>query len=91
MEKALGLYLDGASLAKNYELLRDKLLSKSGSFITNVVQEGEPRLGKDGLMSLTTQGGGEREGAAEVAEPDVARRAHRVHPQERRPEGGGAK
>ena len=55
MEKALGLYLDGASLAKNYELLRDKLLSKSGSFITNVVQEGEPRLGQDGLMSLTTR------------------------------------
>ena len=55
VEKALGLYLDGASLAKNYELVRDKLLSKSGSFITNVVQEGEPRLGQDGLMSLTTR------------------------------------
>ena len=55
VEKALGLYLDSASLAKNYDALRDKLLSKSASYITNVVQESEPQLGKDGLMSLTTK------------------------------------
>jgi serine/threonine-protein kinase len=55
VEKALGLYLDQRSLAKNYDALRDKLLSKSASYITNVVREGEPQLGKDGLMSLTTQ------------------------------------
>jgi serine/threonine-protein kinase len=55
VEKALGLYLDQTSLAKNYDALRDKLLSKSASYITNVVQESEPQLGKDGLMSLTTK------------------------------------
>ena len=55
MEKALGLYLDSASLAKNYDALRDKLLSKSASYISNVVQESEPQLGKDGLMSITTK------------------------------------
>jgi serine/threonine-protein kinase len=55
VEKALGLYLDQRSLAKNYDALRDKLLSKSASYIANVVQESEPQLGKDGLMSLTTQ------------------------------------
>ncbi len=55
VEKALGLYLDSASLAKNYDALRDKLLSKSASYIANVVQESEPQLGKDGLMSLTTK------------------------------------
>jgi len=55
VEKALGLYLDSGSLAKNYEALRDKLLSKSASYITNVVQESEPQLGKDGLMSITTK------------------------------------
>jgi serine/threonine-protein kinase len=55
VEKAIALYLDRASLAKNYDVLRDKLLSKSGSYIANIVQEGEPRLGKDGLMSVTTQ------------------------------------
>ena len=55
VEKALGLYLDSASLAKNYDALRDKLLSKSASYISNVVQESEPQLGKDGLMSITTK------------------------------------
>ena len=35
--------------------LRDKLLSKSGDYIANVVQEGEPQLGSDGLMYVTTQ------------------------------------
>jgi serine/threonine-protein kinase len=55
VEKALGLYLDSASLAKNYDALRDKLLSKSAAYITNVIQESEPQLGKDGLMSLTTK------------------------------------
>ena len=43
------------SLAKNYDLLQDKLLSKSGNFITTVVRESEPRVGKDGLMSMTTE------------------------------------
>jgi serine/threonine-protein kinase len=55
VEKALGLYLDSASLAKNYDALRDKLLSKSASYISNVVQESEPQLGKDGLISITTK------------------------------------
>ena len=47
--------LDTKSLAKNYDLLKDKLLSKSGSYITTVVRESEPRMGKDGLMSITTE------------------------------------
>src|SRR6202043_3177743 len=56
VEKALGLLLDTKSLAKNYDVLKDKLLSRSGSYITTVVRESEPRMGKDGLMSITTQG-----------------------------------
>ncbi len=55
VEKALGLYLERASLAKNYDFLRDRLLSKSASFITEVVQESESQMGKDGLASLTTK------------------------------------
>jgi len=55
IEKTLGLLIDTKSLASNYEVLKDKLLSKSGSYITTVVQESEPRMGKDGLMSITTQ------------------------------------
>ena len=55
VEKAIALYVDHASLAKNYDLLRDKLLSKSGDYIASIVQEGAPQLGKDGLMYVTTQ------------------------------------
>jgi eukaryotic-like serine/threonine-protein kinase len=55
IEKALTLLLDRNSLAKNYDVLKDKLLSKSGNYITAVVQEGAPQTGKDGLMSMTTQ------------------------------------
>jgi len=54
VEKVLGLLLETSSLAKNYDFLRDRLLSKSGDFITTVVRESPPRLGKDGLMSITT-------------------------------------
>ena len=50
------MLIDTKSLAKNYDLLKDKLLSKSGSFVTTVVRESEPRVGKDGLMSITTEG-----------------------------------
>jgi serine/threonine-protein kinase len=56
VEKALGMLIDTKSMAKNYDLLKDKLLSKSGSFVTTVVSESEPRVGKDGLMSITTEG-----------------------------------
>jgi serine/threonine-protein kinase len=53
--KALGLMLDTSSLATNYDVLRDRLMSKSGTYVTTVVEESAPRLGKDGLMSMTTQ------------------------------------
>ena len=56
VEKALGLLLDSNSFAKNYDVLKDRLLSQSASFVRAVVTEGEPQLGKDGLMSITTQG-----------------------------------
>jgi eukaryotic-like serine/threonine-protein kinase len=55
VEKAIALYLDRASFNRNYDLLRDKLLSKSDSYIASIVQEGAPELGKDGLMYVTTQ------------------------------------
>jgi tRNA A-37 threonylcarbamoyl transferase component Bud32 len=55
VEKAVGLLLDTNSLAKNYDLLKDRVLSKSGTFIKTVVRESEPRMGKDGLMSITTE------------------------------------
>ncbi|HKE38855.1 MAG TPA: serine/threonine-protein kinase [Casimicrobiaceae bacterium] len=55
VEKALWLLLDNNSVAKNYDVLKEKLLSKSASFIPSVLKESEPQLGKDGLMSMTTE------------------------------------
>jgi eukaryotic-like serine/threonine-protein kinase len=56
VEKALGLLLDSNSLARNYDVLKARLLSQSASFVPAVIKEGEPQLGKDGLMSITMQG-----------------------------------
>ncbi len=53
--KAVGLLVEQGSLAKNYDVLRDRLLSKSGEFVTTVVRETAPESGKDGLVSLTTE------------------------------------
>lgn len=55
VEKALALYVDQGSLSRNYALVRDKLLSRSGNFIQAVIEEQPPQLGKDGLMSITTR------------------------------------
>ncbi len=53
--KALGLMVEPASLAKNYDIVREKLLAQSGNYISAIVTESPPRVGKDGLMSMTTQ------------------------------------
>ena len=55
VEKALGLFIDTESLARNYDAVNDRLLSRSGTFITRVVRESEPRVGKDGLLTVTTE------------------------------------
>jgi serine/threonine-protein kinase len=54
--KALGLMVDPNSLAKNYAIVRDKLLVQSGNFVSTVTSESAPRVGKDGLVSMQTQG-----------------------------------
>ena len=55
VEKALGLLVERSSLAKNYDVLSERLLAKSPGFIATVMRESEPRIGKDGLMSMTTE------------------------------------
>jgi serine/threonine-protein kinase len=55
VEKAIGLYLQQASLWQHYDRLREKLLARSGDYISAVVQESEPKLGKDGLAYVTTE------------------------------------
>jgi serine/threonine-protein kinase len=53
--KTLLLMLDRDSFASHYDLLQSRLLSQSDSFIADVVQQSAPTIGKDGLMSVTTQ------------------------------------
>ena len=55
VEKALGLLVDRASLATNYDVLNAKLVSRSGDFIRTVVRESEPVIGKDGMATMTTE------------------------------------
>jgi eukaryotic-like serine/threonine-protein kinase len=55
VQKALAMLVDSKSLAKNYDWLKARLLSNSGSYVTTVVRESEPRVGKDGLVSITTE------------------------------------
>ena len=55
VEKAMGLFVDPRSIAANYDVLQRRLLANSGNFVTTVIRESEPRLGKDGLMSITTE------------------------------------
>jgi serine/threonine-protein kinase len=55
VEKALVLLLDRKSFATNYDVLQSRVMARSGDFIGTVVREGQPLVGKDGLMSVTTQ------------------------------------
>jgi eukaryotic-like serine/threonine-protein kinase len=55
VEKAVSMLVERKSLAKNYDVVRDKLLSRSGDFVTTVVREGAPETRGDGIASLTTE------------------------------------
>ena len=54
VEKALALLIDERSLAAHYDLLKDRLLARSATYVKSVLHESEPQLGKDGLASMTT-------------------------------------
>jgi eukaryotic-like serine/threonine-protein kinase len=55
VEKALVMLLERKSFTTNYDVLRDRVMSRSSDYIDAILREGEPQLGKDGLMSVTTQ------------------------------------
>ncbi|HEX3395828.1 MAG TPA: serine/threonine-protein kinase [Steroidobacteraceae bacterium] len=48
--KAVALYVEPASLDANYGVIRAKLLSRSGDFITAVVQQPAPQVAADGRL-----------------------------------------
>ncbi len=51
IDKALGLYVQRASLDQNYGVIQRKLLADPGVFIKAVISEGAPEIGKDGLIA----------------------------------------
>ena len=51
--KALAAILDRQSFTRNYDVLQARVLSRSGDYIARTMQESAPRIGKDGLMSMT--------------------------------------
>ena len=86
VEKALGLMLDSKSLATNYDVLNDEADVEERR-VRDDGRGGERAESRQGRPHVDDDPGGrQREGAAEVAQPDVARRARRVHSRGRRPE-----
>ena len=55
IEKALGLYVAQESLNKNYDWVRQKMLSRSGEFIKTTLSEDAPQTGRDGLVAIATR------------------------------------
>jgi serine/threonine-protein kinase len=51
IDKALTLYVQRASLDKNYAVIQQKLLADPNMFIKTVISEGAPEVGKDGLIA----------------------------------------
>ncbi len=49
IEKAVGCYVESSTLTENYQLIRDKVLTRSKGLIKQVVKESPPWVGKDGL------------------------------------------
>ena len=50
IDKALNLYVQRASLDKNYGVIQQKLLADPNVFIKTVISEAAPEVGKDGLI-----------------------------------------
>ena len=52
VEKAVGTFVESATLVENYELIHDRVLTRSQGLIKQVIKESEPWLGEDGFMHL---------------------------------------
>lgn len=52
VEKAVGTFVESSTLVENYELIHDRVLTRSQGLIKQVIKESEPWLGEDGFMHL---------------------------------------
>lgn len=75
VEKALALYVDKRSLEKNYDVIAEKLLSRSGAYIKTVLQESASAAGKNGLIAA--------EARASVKVRDVQKSLNQMSREER--------
>lgn len=52
IEKAVGTFVESSTLVENYELIHDRVLTRSKGLIKRVVKESEPWIGEDGFMHI---------------------------------------
>lgn len=52
IEKAVGTFVDSATLVENYILISDKVFTHSKGIIKKIVKESPPWLGEDGFMHI---------------------------------------
>ncbi len=52
IEKAVGTFVESSTLVENYELINDRVLTRSKGLIKRVVKESEPWIGEDGFMHI---------------------------------------
>lgn len=52
VEKAVGVFVDSASLVENYTLISDRVLTQSSGMIKRIIKESKPWQDEDGLMHL---------------------------------------
>ncbi|MGR9052661.1 MAG: hypothetical protein ACU84J_08435 [Gammaproteobacteria bacterium] len=52
VEKAVGTMVDSSTLIENYEMINDRVLTKSAGLIKNIIKESAPWMGDDGFMHI---------------------------------------
>ncbi len=52
VEKAVGTMVDGSTLVENYEMIHDRVLTKTAGLIKTVIKESPPWQGEDGFMHI---------------------------------------
>lgn len=52
IEKAVGTIIQSSTLMENYEIIHDRVLTKSQGLIKKIIKESEPWLGDDGFMHI---------------------------------------
>ena len=52
VEKAVGIMVDASTLVENYEMIHDRVLTKSAGLIKTIIKESPPWMGEDGFMHI---------------------------------------